>query len=297
MDGTSQEVPIDRPLDLWLTLTPLKIGAADPSLRLRDGAAEWAMNTPEGGAALRITVGDGVVRGTGWGDGAPWALSRLADLSGASDEGELRTEVPLVRELVRRLPGLRLARTHRVTDAIVPVVLQQLVTWEEAAAAWARIVRAHGSPAPGPLDLTLPPTAETVAGLPRSHLIGAGALGRQADTIRRVCVLRRRMEEAGDMEQDDAARRLLAVPGVGPWTAGMVMLRSMGFADVVPLGDYHLPHTVSWALAREPRGTDARMIELLAPFAGHRGRVLRLMQAGGVGAPRRGPKAPLRRHF
>jgi hypothetical protein len=51
---------------------------------------------------------------------------------------------------------------------------------------------------------------------------------------------------------------------------------------------------VSFALAGEPRGGDERMLELLAPFAGHRGRVTRLIEASGVRAPRRGPRMRLR---
>jgi hypothetical protein len=37
------------------------------------------------------------------------------------------------------------------------------------------------------------------------------------------------------------------------------------------------------------------MLELLEPYRGHRGRVLRLLMAGGVGPPRRGPRLALRR--
>ena len=60
--------------------------------------------------------------------------------------------------------------------------------------------------------------------------------------------------------------------------------------DAVPTGDYGLPHTVAWNLAREPRGSDARMLELLEPFRGHRYRAIRLLLKGGVRAPRRGPR-------
>jgi hypothetical protein len=49
----------------------------------------------------------------------------------------------------------------------------------------------------------------------------------------------------------------------------------------VPLGDLHLPHEVGWALAAEPRADDVRMLELLAPYRGHRFRVLRLLLAEG----------------
>ena len=50
------------------------------------------------------------------------------------------------------------------------------------------------------------------------------------------------------------------------------------------------PNIVSWALAREARADDTRMLELLAPFAGHRGRVVRLLGADGHRAPKFGPR-------
>jgi hypothetical protein len=56
------------------------------------------------------------------------------------------------------------------------------------------------------------------------------------------------------------------------------------------VGDFHMPSLVTWALAGEPRGTDDRMLELLEPFAGHRGRVVRLLKTSGIRAPRYGPR-------
>jgi 3-methyladenine DNA glycosylase/8-oxoguanine DNA glycosylase len=56
----------------------------------------------------------------------------------------------------------------------------------------------------------------------------------------------------------------------------------LGDPDAVPTGDLHLPHQVGWALAGEPRADDARMLDLLAPFAGHRFRLLRLLLAAGL---------------
>ena len=86
--------------------------------------------------------------------------------------------------------------------------------------------------------------------------------------------------------------RLERIRGIGPWTSAMVTAVTLGDADAVPVGDYHLPNTVSWLLAGEPRATDARMLELLEPYAGHRWRVLRLAKGAG-GAPKYGPKLSL----
>ena len=117
---------------------------------------------------------------------------------------------------------------------------------------------------------------------------------RRADTVRLVAKHARRLEETTEMPPAAATRRLRALPGVGRWTAAEVSLVALGDADAVSVGDYHLPHHVAWALAGEARGDDARMLELLEPYRGHRGRVIRLLVAGHPGPPRFGPRLPLK---
>ncbi len=91
----------------------------------------------------------------------------------------------------------------------------------------------------------------------------------------------------------DARRRLTLVPGVGAWTAAEVALVALGDPDAVSVGDFHLPNQVAYALAGEARADDARMLELLEPYRGHRGRVIRLLGCSGINAPRYGPRLPL----
>jgi 3-methyladenine DNA glycosylase/8-oxoguanine DNA glycosylase len=69
---------------------------------------------------------------------------------------------------------------------------------------------------------------------------------------------------------------------------------AIGDPDAVPVGDYHLPHTVGFALEGTPRSTDERMLELLEPYSGQRGRVIRLIMLAGITAPKFGPRKPLR---
>ena len=90
-------------------------------------------------------------------------------------------------------------------------------------------------------------------------------------------------------------QRLRTVHGVGPWTAAETVSVALGDADAVSVGDFHIPNLVAWALAGEPRGTDERMLELLEPYRGQRGRVIRLLEASGISAPRFGPRLAGRR--
>ena len=85
----------------------------------------------------------------------------------------------------------------------------------------------------------------------------------------------------------DVRRRLMTLPGVGPWTASIATRVALGDPDAVLIGDLHLPSTVAWALAREERADDDRMLELLAPYAGNRARVQQLIKSTRIRAPRR----------
>ncbi|MFN2643328.1 MAG: DNA-3-methyladenine glycosylase 2 family protein, partial [Actinomycetota bacterium] len=108
------------------------------------------------------------------------------------------------------------------------------------------------------------------------------------------CARAARVDEILSMGREDAYRRLQAFLGIGPWTAAEVMKIAAGDNDAVSVGDYNLPHQVAWVLVGEARATDERMLMLLEPYRGQRARVIRLIEATGIGAPRFGPRKPLR---
>jgi len=283
------------PVDLRLTLGPLWRGPGDPSMRLRDGEVWRATRTPMGAATLHLWHTAGGLEAEAWGPGAAWALEGAAALAGQLDDDTgFRPTGGLVATLRHRLPGLRLPRTGGVLEPLVATVVEQRVSGKEARSGHAALFRALGEPAPGPGGLLLPPSPAALAGTPSWDYHRLGIERQRADTIRRVARAAGRLEEAGSMPAEKARERHRAVPGVGVWTANSVALNALGDADALPLGDWNLPHTVSHLMTGEPRGSDERMLELLSPYAGHRGRVLRLLLAAGVRAPRFAPRRPVR---
>jgi 3-methyladenine DNA glycosylase/8-oxoguanine DNA glycosylase len=281
-----------RPLDLALTLAPLGVG---PWLR-RDGEDIWrATRTPEGPATVHLHPERSCLRVEGWGSGAEWAVAHGASLCGEEDDDTGFHPVHgLVSDLWRRHPGLRLPRTQAVFEALVPTVLGQLVTSEEAHASYRALVVNLGEPAPGPTRLTLPPSPPVLASTPYWTFHRFGIERRRAETIIRAARSAKRLEETLTMDMAGAYARLEAFPGVGRWTSAKVAGVALGDPDAVPVGDYHLPHLVGYVLEGTPRSTDERMLELLEPYRGHRGRVIRLLMQAGVTAPRFGPRKPLR---
>jgi len=296
---------LDRSLDLVGTLRLLHRGLWDPTMRLSARVVERASNTPDGPTALRVSLEGTSFRAEAWGTGAERLLDGLPAFLGLDDDDagfEPRLH-PLVADLARRRPGLRLGRTGSVFEALVPAVLEQRITGLEAFRAYRRLILAHGTRVPGPTGLTAPPSAAVVATLPSFAFPRLGIEPRRGALLRRIASEAARLEAiaqparepgGGGSGSAELAARLRRYAGIGPWTAAEVAARALGDPDAVSVGDAHLSNLVGFALAHEPRATDERMLELLAPWAGHRQRVIRLLESSGIAAPRYGPRIPPR---
>jgi len=281
---------------LIATLSPLRHGGYDPTVTIERNAVTRAYRI--GGEPVTVRyerVADGV-RVTAWGPAGEKALDEAPSVLGSFDDPSAYRPVhPILRDLHRGRPGMRMTATRAVFEALVPSVLEQKVTGREATNAWARFVRRSGEAAPGPFDLMLAPVPEAIAAMPYYvwHPFGVERL--RAETIRRACARAGRVRELAAMDAAGARRRLRALPGIGVWTAAEVTRVTHGDADCVSIGDFHTKNLVSWALAGEARGTDERMMELLEPEAGHRGRAVRLLEMAGMAAPKFGPRQRIRR--
>ncbi|MBZ4324014.1 DNA-3-methyladenine glycosylase family protein [Streptomyces huiliensis] len=285
------------PLDLGRTLGVLARGPGDPAYRVAPDGAVWrASRTPEGPGTIRIAARGGEVRAEAWGPGADWLLDTLPALLGADDDPA--AFVPrhrLLHEAHRRHPGLRLARTGLVLESLIPSILEQKVTSDEAYRAWRLLLQRHGEPAPGPADgpagrMRVMPDARAWALLPSWEWHLAGVDGKRSATVVRAARVAARLEEAAAMDAEQAAARLCLVPGIGPWTAAETLQRSNGAPDAVTVGDLHLPKTIGYALTGARGTDDAAMLSLLAPYAGQRHRACRLVLLTGVRPERRAPR-------
>jgi 3-methyladenine DNA glycosylase/8-oxoguanine DNA glycosylase len=286
------------PIDLPLTIAPLRHGWSDPTIRLERSGVWLARQTAAGPATLRLwTAGtEAAVHAQAWGPGSSLALEAAPGLAGLLDDpAALVSQHPVVREIQRRLPGLRLPRTGQLLPSLIAAITEQKVTAGEAHDSYAALVRRLGEPAPGQAGLLLTPRASRLATLPYYVFHPTGLERRRAELISRVAALEARIESLATAAPAEAYAQLQKIPGIGPWTAAETICRAFGDPDAVSLGDAHLPDLVAWALAREARADDARMLELLEPYRGQRGRVIRLLEAAGITPPRFGPRFSPRR--
>jgi 3-methyladenine DNA glycosylase/8-oxoguanine DNA glycosylase len=300
-DAATRSIQLQGSLDLRSVLGPLVRGAGDPTMRVASSAAIRASVTPDGPAAEEIRVDGSIVRAWAWGPGAGWLLEGLPALLGLDDDdtGFDPALHPVVGALARRRGRVRLGRTGAVWEALLPAILEQRITGTEAWRNYRRLVRTHGAPAPGPLVLWLPPTPAAIAALPSWRFTALGIEPRRGALLRRIARDGARFEALGAAARrpggggagaDALAAGLLAQPGLGPWTTAEVTLRALGHPDAVSVGDAHLSNVVAFALTGRPRGTDPEMLELLAPWAGHRARAVRLLETSGIMPPRHGPR-------
>ena len=286
-----------------LILSVHRRGPRDPAYRTDASGAVWrTVLTPGGPGTLRVAAqpaGQGTrVTATAWGPGAGWLLETLPALLGAGDDPS--ASPPSTRCCGRWPPGTPApgsAGPARVLEALVPAILEQKVVGAEARRAWHYLLRRFGPPAPGPAPagLRVFPDARTWAQIPSWEWHRAGVEPGRARTIAGAARVAARLEEILTMPPGDADRRLRSLPGVGPWTSAEVRQRACGDADAVSVGDYHLPAVVGWALAGRIVD-DEGMLQLLAPYAGHRYRATRLVELSGVHPPRRGPRLAVREY-
>jgi hypothetical protein len=302
-------------VDLARTVGVHRRGRGDPSFRVEPSGTVWRTSrTPLGPATLRVTAGgagaaDGppiagpagggaeaaggsTVLAWTWGPGAAWLLASVPGLLGADDDKTGFQPVhPVLAEMDRRHPHLRIGRSGRVFEALVPAVLEQKVVGTEAKRAWRSLMLKFGEPAPGPAPagMRVFPPPRTWARIPSWDWHRAGVEGVRAKTVIGAARVAGRLEEIVAMTPAEADRRLRSLPGIGPWTSAEIRQRACGDADAVSVGDLHLPGAVGWALAGR-KVDDAGMLELLAPYAGHRHRAARLVVLSGMHPPRHGPK-------
>lgn len=279
-----------HPLDLRRTLGPLVRGRFDPTHRVDERGVWRTAATPEGPGTVLLQRFRGGVRAQAWGPGAHWLVAGVPELLGVRDRPEeFVADHPVLRDAERRLAGLRFPRTRLVFEMTVAAILEQKVTGREAKQSWRQLVWRFGSPPPGPAPrgMHVAPTALVVRRIPSWEWHRAGVDGKRSRAALAAADLAPHLERT--LCLDDPVPVLRAVPGIGVWTAAEVTARAHGCADSVSYGDFHVPGTVGWVLAGRPFD-DAQLEAYLRPWAGHRGRVVRLVESSGIGKPRFGPR-------
>ncbi len=286
-----------------MNLSIYRRGAGDPTFRTDPDGSIWrGLRTPEGPATLHLTPRpyDGEVHAEAWGPGAQRALDQVPAMLGAEDDPTgFAPEHPVLAELAARFAHWRVCRTNQVMEALVPAIIEQKVTGQEAFAGFRALVYRFGEPAPGPggeRKLWVQPTPEQIRLIPSWEWLKMHIDPARSRAVVRAAAVAGSLERTEGLSGEDVERRLRSLPGIGVWTAAEVRFRALGDADAVSFGDYHIAKNVGWALTGEAVDDDG-LAELLEPYRPHRYRVQRLVELGRLGRPRRGPRMAPRTHL
>jgi len=178
--------------------------------------------------------------------------------------------------LVDRLSGLRLVRTQSPFEAIVWAVIGQQINLTFAFRLKSSLVRGYGVRLEhgGKAHWAFPRPAELAAADPVA-LAATGLTRRKAETI--VTIARQVASGALDLEslrtgsRTEAEARLVALPGIGPWTAHYALLRGLGDFGAFPAADLGLRVAVARTYGCESPAPPKFMRELAARWGEWRG--------------------------
>jgi 3-methyladenine DNA glycosylase/8-oxoguanine DNA glycosylase len=291
------------PCAVGATLSILRRGGGDPTFRIDPDGTTWrGVRTPEGPATLRFRSrpAHGEVHATAWGSGADWALESVPAMLGCHDDptGFAPTHRVLV-EAHRRKPHWRVCRTGLVLEALVPAIIEQKVTGQEAFAGFRMLVHRFGERAPGAgaeRGVWVQPSAETLRLVPSWEWLRMHIDPARSRSVVLAAQVANSLERTTGLPAAEVDRRLRSLPGVGVWTSAEVRFRAHGDADAVSFGDYHVAKNIGWALTGAEVDDDG-LAELLEPYRPHRYRVQRLVELAGLRRPRHGPRMAPRRHL
>jgi 3-methyladenine DNA glycosylase/8-oxoguanine DNA glycosylase len=180
---------------------------------------------------------------------------------------------PLIGRSVRERPWLRVMRRPEPFEALAWAICEQLIEFERAAAIQRRIVARLGprfAGDGGARPLRDVPSARTLAATAPALLESFGLSGSRSRLLVRVAreIARGRLD-LHDPRHERGWMRLLAIPGVGPWTVEMLALKGQGRHDQLPAGDVGLLKYVGRRLSGgDPwaRASDGQVREFFAPY-------------------------------
>lgn len=209
-------------------------GAFRRTLRLPHGTAIVALRPETDHVRCELRLAD--LRDLG---AAVGRCRRLLDLDAdpAAVDAELGGD-ELLAPLVAAGPGRRLPRTVDAEELALRTVLGQQVSTAAARTHAARLVVTHGTPVTDPVGgLTACfPAPAALGDLDPRSLALPRARGRSLRGLAEA-LAEGRIDLSAGADRDEARAGLLALPGLGPWTAELVAMRGLGDPDAFPATD------------------------------------------------------------
>ena len=212
------------------------------------------------GSVTLVATGSDSVEITAWSAPAlQEAVPLVRFLLGLDDDPqpwlELLSEDPLLAPRVVASPGLRMPGSWDPWEMCARAVLGQLVSVAAARTLVARLAERHGTTLPDG-RVAFPPAATVAAG----DLDGLGLPAARRDALRLLAetVATGAIDLTPGANPEAAHAGLIALRGIGPWTAMYIRMRALRDADAFPAGDLGVKVALAASDGRRPTEREAR---------------------------------------
>lgn len=144
---------------------------------------------------------------------------------------------------------------RRPYDALISSIVGQQISWKVAAKIRARLRSAFR-------------TQKALAEAPIDELRAVGLSQRKAEYVRAIAQFARGggLRGFAKLADDEVVERLVAIRGVGEWTAHMFLMFALGRVDVWPVGDFGILTAAQKLYGVEDRAQLVELGERFAPF-------------------------------
>jgi AraC family transcriptional regulator of adaptative response / DNA-3-methyladenine glycosylase II len=241
-------LPVRTPFAYEGAFGHLAAGAVPGCEEVRDGAYRRSLRLPSGSAVVTLTPAVDHVRCLLVLDDfrdLTTAIARCRRLLDLDADPEVVVDA-LSRDrdlcpVVAKAPGQRIPRTVDEAELAVRAVLGQQVSTKAARTHAARLVTAYGRPLNDPagtLTHTFP-SVEELAEIDPVHLAVPKARQRTLSALVTGLADGTVVLDSGS-DWESARKQLLALPGIGPWTAEVIAMRGLGDPDAFPFSDLGL---------------------------------------------------------
>jgi AraC family transcriptional regulator, regulatory protein of adaptative response / DNA-3-methyladenine glycosylase II len=171
-------------------------------------------------------------------------VKNLFDLGATPDAvADVLSQDSMLAAVVRRLPGLRVAGAFDGFELAVRAVLGQQVSVRGATTLAGRWAAAFGTPIATPTphaELSLlAPTAVRMCSVAADEIAALGVVGARARCLKALAhaAAERRIVLGLAANVEEQVERLMALPGIGPWTAQYIAMRALRWPDAFPAED------------------------------------------------------------
>lgn len=188
----------------------------------------------------------------------PALLRRLRDLFDLDAQpqriSEQLSQDPLLADSLTRYPGLRVPGAFDGFELGVRAILGQQVTVKAATTLSSRVAERFGEPltTPWPELSRLPPTAESLATATIDDIASLGIVSARSQAIQALAqaCASGALRFNGAVNPDVVQQQLLALKGVGPWTASYIAMRALRWPDAFPKEDIAIRNNLGGVSAK-----------------------------------------------